>query len=160
MKKFLVVLMILAIAGGVFAQDITFGGQVEAGILFEKADNDADLTALPYNDDAEVGLRVDLNAAAEWENVGAKFKIRNDDGAFALGYGFVWANVLNDIIKINAGLLDDAAWATEGDFDSNYDNVSGVRVEVKPIDGRFLPGNRYRRQVFGRPLLRWACSEA
>jgi hypothetical protein len=160
MKKFLVVLMILAVAGGVFAQDISFSGQVEAGILFEK-EGDDDLIVRPYNADAEVPLRADLNVAAEWENVGAKIKIRSDfngflgspsvidsnvpdedvtylapgDPGFKVPYAFVWANVLNDIIKLSAGKLDDAAWATLGDFDTNYDNVNGTRVEIKPIEG-------------------------
>lgn len=159
MKKFLVVLMILAVAGGVIAQDISFSGQVEAGILFEKVGED-DLKVKPYNADAEVPLRADLTTKAEWENVGAKVRFRSDFNGFigspgttsdgqggtvsylspgsvgvTVPFAFVWANVLNDIIKLSAGKLDDAAWATQGDFDSNYDNVNGTRVEIKPIEG-------------------------
>jgi hypothetical protein len=153
MKKFLVVLMILAVAGGVIAQDISFSGQVEAGILFEKA-GDEDLMVKPYNADADVPLRADLTTKAEWENVGAKVRFRSDFNGFlgsfdpignpnvdakAIGvkvpFAFVWANVLNDMIKISAGKLDDAAWATQGDFDTQYDNTNGTRVEIKPIEG-------------------------
>jgi hypothetical protein len=149
MKKFLVVLMILAVAGGVFAQDadITIQGAVKMGLNVEN-EGDGDFQVVPYSDDVDNGtpLRAELTFRAAWENVGVNIRLREDlmktDAAGALhdmstnvGFAYAYANALNDMITIGGGKLGDSVWATEGDWDDSYDSVLGVRVEDKHIEG-------------------------
>jgi hypothetical protein len=140
MKKGLVVLLILAMAGAAFAQEIKVSGAVKAGVLFEQV-GDADMTVRPHNDSTDSGaggkaLRADLNVAATYDNYGAKLRIRNDEGVFALHQALVWGEFLNDLIKVSAGKLSgNAVWGSGGDADVSFDGVSGVRFEFKPIEG-------------------------
>jgi hypothetical protein len=145
MKKFLVVLMILAVAMGAFAQEIAFSGQVETGVKITQTSGDGvaneDWNVLPYNDDSGIPGRADLNVEGTLNNYGAKFKLRADwdggaAGYFSAPYAFAYGNFLGEKFKVSAGLLDDSAWATGGDFDGYIDSgIWGVRFEIKPIAG-------------------------
>jgi hypothetical protein len=134
MKKGLVVLLILAMTGAAFAQEVKISGEVQTGLLFEQQ-GDSDLTVRPYNTDAEKTLRADLTVKVTNDNYGSQFRIRNDDGAFALHHAFVWGEFLNDIIKVSAGKIRTGnPWGTDGDEGFTLE-VDGVRFELKPIEG-------------------------
>jgi hypothetical protein len=151
MKKFLVVLMILVVAGGVFAQDVAVSGAVKFGTAFLKEQGSDDIIVFPYSDDVDSGLdlvppdlpiplRAELTFHATWDNVGAKIRLRDDftghnTNSALDGYAYVYANALNDMIKISGGKLSDTPWSTGGDEDWSLGNTFGARIEVKPIDG-------------------------
>jgi hypothetical protein len=134
MKKGLVVLLILAMTGATFAQEVTFSGQVEAGLLFEKQGDD-DLTVRPYNSDSDNTLRADLTAKVTNDNYGAQLRIRSDNGGIGLHHAFVWGEFLNDIIKVSGGKIRGSVWGTDGGKSYGLDGVDGVRFEFKPVAG-------------------------
>jgi hypothetical protein len=149
MKKALVVLLILAIAGGLFAQGLEWSGAVKTGMKFLADDehNGKDITVDMYSDDAEVPIRLQLGGTYTQENYGAKFGARFDPAALtAFGGGvsaklwgytynaYVWAEFVNDIVKVSAGRIDDGVWGTGGPEDYTIKG-DGLRVEVAPITG-------------------------
>jgi hypothetical protein len=146
MKKVLVVLLILAVAGGVFAQDITWSGTVETGVHIQKHEGQDDATIWAYNDDNINGLRAKLQAAIAGDNWGFKIGVKSetwivdDPGSSELDRvliynGFGWFDFLDKMINVKGGLIDDAVWTTRGDQDFNLSSNVGVRVEVTPIEG-------------------------
>jgi hypothetical protein len=47
----------------------------------------------------------------------------------------VWADFLNEMLNVKVGRIDDSAWNTGGDEDFSYSTGTGLRLEVKPIEG-------------------------
>ena len=83
MKKTFIVLLILAVAGGVFAQGWTFNGLVSSGIMLQIPDerlggSDADIYVSPISKTEGVGSRfqLDANYANEAKTAGLMFLIR------------------------------------------------------------------------------------
>jgi hypothetical protein len=149
MKKALIVLLILAIAGGAFAQELTWNGAVKTGlkIVADDAHNGEDITAEFYSDDAEVPLRLDLNGAYTNNNYGIVFRLRADPAGFATPAGGVagglwevahqaygWITFVDEIIKVSAGKIDDGTWKTGG-LENYGVNGTGIRIEIAPITG-------------------------
>ncbi|MDR2019182.1 MAG: hypothetical protein LBQ14_00265 [Treponema sp.] len=71
---------------------------------------------------------------------------------------YVWADFFRDMLNVKFGIIDDAAWATEGDEEFQVSNGAGLRIEVKPIPelntGVFLAlpdfiNDAYARSEFG-----------
>ena len=146
MKKALVFLLILAVAGGLFAQDITFSGQVWSGLgLLINDMDDSDpmfgVYSVRENFAARGQLRTDyLN---EQGNAGAWFILRGQadaDGeggaavavpaAEAFYYGF------DGMVKLVGGILD-SGMGTPGGIDTSFDNGggTGAYVNIEPMSG-------------------------
>jgi hypothetical protein len=156
MKKALVVLLILAVAGGVFAQDLVWSGKVETGLNITEKRHEGATVGL-WNDNDDTNTRVDLNLAFTKDFYGAKVGLRSDDFAqtkIGIYNAYVWAGFLNDVLGIKFGLIDDSAWATEGDEEFHYSTGGGLRLEVKPIEGLnvgvllTLPGGKALRSEY------------
>jgi hypothetical protein len=150
MKKALVVLLILAIAGGLFAQEegLTWSGSIKTGLSIVADDdhNGEDIQVKLNSDDAGKVYRLDLEGTYTKDNYGLKFRLRSDSDylttapkAFVpfVQQGYVWATFVNDIIKLSAGIIDDGAWKTGGLEDYGI-NGDGLRLEVDPIEGLSL----------------------
>jgi hypothetical protein len=139
MKKALVVLLILAVAGGVFAQDLKIGGKIFTGLRFQKVDSSANPTVGLNNDDDDYPARWELTGDFTTENYGAKFGLRNDNFTAFNNIGiynaYVWADFLQDIVNVKFGLIDDSVWATEGTEGFHNSTGGGLRVELKPLTG-------------------------
>jgi hypothetical protein len=156
MKKTLVVLLILAVAGGVFAQDITWSGGVRTGIAFDKSSEEgaantygltdsppdpgaAGLTATQTDDDTGKAVQVNLGVKVDFDNYGMAFKFNTALGNGAnvptISYGYVWANFFDGLFDISAGQIDGAKWASVGDQGFEYDSGWGIRFNVAPIEG-------------------------
>jgi hypothetical protein len=163
MKKFLVVLLILAVAGGLFAQGLTLSGGLKTGLkVFSNGGDGIDETTdtfvqMEHSGDDE--NRLDIGGIYTAEDFGVKFNFRFTDsfesanrpqdmseaipgvsvpkysGKFALTNAYVWADFLRDIINVKAGQIDDGVWTSMGDKDWNLSNGTGIRAEVKPIEG-------------------------
>jgi len=150
MKKTLVVLLILAVAGGAFAQEVTFSGEVLAGVKVlipgDNSSSGAD-NAIFYGDDNDDdrGLKARFNVDVDGENYGLQFGLQanrrnwaNDnpgvDDYFSLYNAHGWSTIM-DMATIRAGLIDPNAWGVGGWIDDNVDAGFGVRFEVHPIDG-------------------------
>jgi hypothetical protein len=143
MKKALVVLLILAVAGGLFAQELTWTGQVKTGLTFtavndgdDDDDNDPDPTIEFFNDDADTATRFQLGASYTNGNYGAVFRLRADIASgTAVNYSaYAWGKFVNDMLKVSAGTIHDGVWGTGGY--KNWDvGGNGVRFEVTPLAG-------------------------
>jgi hypothetical protein len=140
MKKALVVLLILAIAGGLFAQDegLTWSGAVKTGLKITADDdhNGEDIKVDLYNDDAGEAIRLQLDGAYTKDNYGVKFGARAQLGSaldLRAYQAYGWVTFI-DIIKVSAGIIDDGAWATAGPADYSV-NGNGLRLEITPITG-------------------------
>ncbi|MDR2900632.1 MAG: hypothetical protein LBV20_03840 [Treponema sp.] len=136
MKKLLVVLLILAVAGGLFAQGFTLGGVLKTG-LSVKGD---DVIVNHSGDDLN---RLDLNGAYAAEDFGVKFGLRSDNvggkaftsQAIELYNAYVWVDLFGDMANVKAGKIDDGVWGSGGDVDKGFGGGSGLRLEVTPIAG-------------------------
>jgi hypothetical protein len=144
MKKALVVLLILAIAGGVFAQELTWSGAVKTGLeIVANDEHNGEEIATRFNNDdvGDEALRLQLDGAYTKDNYGVKFGVRGDAIGGNLGVGvynaYGWITFVNEIIKVSAGLIDDGVWKTAGVGDYGISGT-GVRFEIAPITGLSL----------------------
>ena len=148
MKKTLIVLLILAVAGGVFAQEVTWSGEVLTGAMVKMGDGiiapngDETATIQADEDDVPTGVKARLNAAVTDDNwgleLGAAADIFTSGADLSKGVYFYnahgWMSFV-DMIKIRAGLIDPGVWTTKGPEDFNFSSGLGIRVEVTPIEG-------------------------
>jgi hypothetical protein len=119
-------------------------GEVKTGLAVETKDDGkddtGDTTAYGQNDDAGVGIRnrLTFGYAAGWG--GAKIRLQSVDlGAVVPAYAYGWVNLLGSRIVVYGGKIGDDLWGTgqlpDKIIDKNFDNVNGVRVEIRPVAG-------------------------
>jgi len=140
MKKALIVLLILAVAGGLFAQ--SWSGSVTTGAKFTFAE---DMPVAADDDDGhavKAGLSW-ANSDDDWGvNVSANANISqlNDDGEYStngldIGDMNGWVKFA-DMFKLTAGKGVGGAWGTGGNTDTDISSSdAGARLEITPIDG-------------------------
>jgi hypothetical protein len=152
MKKLLVVLLILAAAGGVSAE-ITWSGQIETGVNIE-AKKDEDPTIRLRHSDPE-GAELYLSGAATTEdgNFGFLWGIQGDPlnaieavtdvingttgtlNPVRLDYTRVWGTFFDKKLKILAGSSTGAIFSDGLWHDPGWDSVQGIKFEAAPIEG-------------------------
>jgi hypothetical protein len=137
MKKTLVVLLILAVAGGVFAQEITWSGSIATGLYIDMAEANDDPIITGDDDDAGTPVQARLHVAVADDAWGIELGIgANIDN---LGEAFLYDAhgwiLFADMIKVRAGLIDPGVWNTAGPEDWNFSSGGGVRLEIMPIEG-------------------------
>jgi hypothetical protein len=152
MKKALVGFLVLALSAGAFAQEakeqgLKLGGALKTGIQFQtdstKDDPGEHNVYAPsihmYNDDADAETRIDLDGSFTKDNYGVVFRLRTDTvitgPKIEVNQAYVWADFLNQVINVKVGKIDDSTWNTGGDEDFHYSTGTGLRLEVKPIEG-------------------------
>jgi hypothetical protein len=152
MKKLLVVLLILSVAGGMFAADVgdgfTITGEVKSGFgVFSQDDgnddNGDDTYIQAWNNDAGNAFRFRVNLGWAGDVGGTKFRLQardDQEGAYVtLPKAFGWVNLLDKKIVIWGGHGVDNLYGTGGIVDDNVDGEADlVRLEVRPIDGLSL----------------------
>ena len=131
MKKALLVLLLLAVAGGLFAQSLTWSGFARSGLMVAvPEDDDGDTTFHAYNPDPANRLRFELNTAATTAagNAGAAGRIRwntalNGDRAFSFEWAYAWFRPIGDAVTngltIYGGRMDNNNWHIPAGFDSS-----------------------------------------
>jgi hypothetical protein len=147
MKKALIVLLILAVAGGLFAQEaptFTWTGEFITGAhVVVNEDLDDPLFVLS-NDDGR--NRVRLNGAVAGPNYGFNFRLQaaqiTTDPAFPVvdttnrlvtmpfAYGYV--NFFNGLLKVTGGHIDPKAWNSGPVIDTGWDHERALRFEFTP----------------------------
>ncbi|MDR1446294.1 MAG: hypothetical protein LBI90_05290 [Treponema sp.] len=156
MKKLLVVLLILTVTGGAFAE-FTITGSVLTGVEIV-AEKDQDPQIRLHNDDGE-GARVYIGGAATSEsgNYGLNFGIMGDPlylldvvtdfdttaltvtseevTPVKFDYARVWGKFLDDKLKVIIGSSTGSAWDTDRWYWKDWDSLTGIRFEVTPIGG-------------------------
>jgi hypothetical protein len=140
MKKWLILFLVLAVAGGLFAQELKWSGGVSTGLGLS-SDETAGIDL--FNDDSFEGTLGFLRAEYTNGNVGAAIRIQagfKDDNTpdYGLHHAKVWVNFLDDKIYIATGRLDDFKWGKTNNDWASYSGGTGAILEVKPIDGLSL----------------------
>lgn len=145
MKKLLIALLALSVAGVAFAADpaLTLSGAVKTGLTFASSDSTSateDGMVLLQSDDVgdNVPVRVELVGAYTDGDFGLKFRLRsNYEDALTFSYGYVWGNLFNNMVTYKVGKVDDGSWGTEGDegFDAADKVGNGLQIQVKPVEG-------------------------
>ena len=127
MKRITVVLFaVLVAAGAVFAQELTFSGELRTGFYLEQ-EQIGDLEPVARggmtNTDGYSGYgqgRIRMNFDFTYENVGLRtgFQIEppGELGPFFPTWNFAYAygNLFNDQLTVSAGLLGESPWGTGG----------------------------------------------
>lgn len=89
-----------------------------------------------WNTDTEQN-RVQLTMRYEQENYGFAFRPRflfADSGTADVHYAYGWFELMNDMIRVTAGKINNAQWYSPDTIERHYSN-GYFRIEVKPIDG-------------------------
>jgi hypothetical protein len=146
MRKVCVVLLILAIAGGAFAQGFAFTGYFDGGVgAFIPDSGDAGLGMVTRDSDVGNGMRAQIQGAFtnEAKNAGINVRIRANGGVFGTSgdlnaffpYAYGWIAPFDGKLNIKAGKVDDGTFGT-GDalIDDDLGERGGFLAVVKPVD--------------------------
>jgi len=169
MKRFLVVFLILAVAGGgLFAQALTFSGLVWSGVGIllndhedfedpyfgvysgrENAAARADLTTNFVTEDGDAGFRFLLRGQAQRHrnDMQTGANTFNDNGVWIVWYE-AWLRFFGGMVEVRGGRLDsNGLFNPDGGVEAHMDNAggAGVAVTVSPPQ---LPGFHARASVF------------
>ncbi|MDR2049391.1 MAG: hypothetical protein LBP69_08035 [Treponema sp.] len=160
MKKIMLGVLILAAAGGLFAQELKFDGYLNSGLGIVSTDTrvpdgsgtkTADTKIVPFGVDSEQGgYRFRLNGSytnAEG-TAGAKFRFQAQSslefGAFSLPYAYGWVSFLNKIFTVTGGLVDDGTWNLGSPLlNDDVGEGLGALVKISPITGLNLGVGAY-----------------
>jgi len=156
MKKALVVLLILAVAGGAFAQ-MVFTGSVQSGLVLQMEGNN-DPALRFFSMDAGTGARFTLQGSYTNAdgNAGINFNLRSNasttstngaldgthgNGTFIVGEagttyienGYGWLKAFNGMLTLYGGKVDNGTFGTAGGVDADLDEGIGLMAIVTPI---------------------------
>ena len=127
MKKALIVLLILAVAGGLFAQ--TVSGKVSTGINFALGEDDIPTSATEP-------VKAEVNFAGGADDWGVKIgtsATRLDGATLTVGDAYGWVK-FGGMFELSAG-TGRGGWGTWGPWDKKVTEVLGVKLAIAPIDG-------------------------
>jgi hypothetical protein len=124
MKKFLTGLVVLVMAGGLFAQELKFDGYVNSGlgliITDQKVTDPKDTTKSKSIDPFLTAFGVD-----SWQ-YGYRFQSQaTTDNFFSIPFAYVWTKFLDGVITV-----DDGTW-NSGGFILTDDQGEGLGALVK-----------------------------
>jgi hypothetical protein len=153
MKKALVVLLILAVAGGAFAE-VNFTGEVKTGLglVYDTLNETAYLEA--YNRDAEQAFQFRLNGAVanEGDTAGLKFRLQQRFSGFSIPYAFGYLNAFSNLLTFQGGLIDDGTFNSGGGIlDADAGEGVGTNILVRPIANLVIGAGAYAASGFAIP---------
>jgi hypothetical protein len=151
MKKALIVFLILAVAGGLFAQEaptFTWTGEFVTGahVVVNEDLDDPQLTLA--NDDGR--NRVRLNGAIVGPTYGFNFRLQaaniavdsdlaagtigdfNTSRAVTMPFAYGYITFFDNLLKVTAGHIDPKAWNSGPVIDTGWDHEAAVRFEFTP----------------------------
>jgi len=138
MKKVLILLLILGVAGGIFAQELTWSGKVQSGFQIDLGDDHDDPIVYATDDDVPTAAQARLNLNVAGDNwgfaLGTGANVAQDksfDMVFGNAHG--WIDFLDGMVKLRAGLIDPGVWGTGGEGDWNLSSGVGTRLEIMPL---------------------------
>jgi hypothetical protein len=154
MKKTLIFLMILGVAGGLFAQGLTLTGEVKTGLgaVYDTVTETAYLEA--FSRDAEQPFQFRLNGAysTEGDTAGVKFRLQQRFGAFGVDWAFGYLNVFDNLLTLQGGKIDDGTFNSGGGIlDGDAGEGLGTNILIRPIDGLVIGGGAYASSGFAVP---------
>jgi hypothetical protein len=163
MKKALIVFLILAVAGGLFAQ-ITWGGGVSTGFGVGFDDNDDSKPLVDYiRNRGEHGMRFDFTgnyagAKEGYGTYGATLTLRGQvarftDGetfAFSFDGGRAWWQP-NSLLRFDVGDGGPGGFGTPGAIDTSMDVAGGNGLNIRltpPVTGLTLVGTAFYGKAY------------
>ena len=164
MKKALVLLLILAVAGGAFAQGLTLTGDIFSGVNLAIVDVDGVNPSFGLAN-AE-GNMVMMNLTGRWVNeddtAGVRFQIRgqrntsinNNDvflnDPFRIQWAYAWVRAMDGMLTLYGGKLDQSGFATGGGVDHHLQmhGSTGLRLDIAAMDTLTLGLGVFSNQRF------------
>ena len=140
MKRALIVLLSLAVAGGLFAQ-VTFSGHVQSGIGIAIPGGEGDTTLHWFSRDAGQPYRFDLSASYTNADgtAGASGGLRNNGAnPWNLNGASVWVEPIDNVLRLQAGTGGPGGFGSLGSWSENNGaaDVSGLNIKLTPaLDG-------------------------
>ena len=141
----LVVLLLMAAAGGLWAQELKFDGYLNSGlgvVVDNNEDNDPYIKAFGVDSESN-GYRFRLNGSYtnEAKNAGVRFRFQSQrradrGGLFSLPYAYGWVGFIDGRITLTGGIVDDGTWTT-ADWFWNDDQGEGLGLlfKAEPVKG-------------------------
>jgi len=144
MKKALIVLLILGVAGGLFAQ-VTWSGYVNTGIGFAKADDAEDpVFGLMGKDAWTDGMRAHLNVSYINDDgdggFEGQFRANGNVGSTAnnpyeLRRAYAWSKSATGLLEFWGGRIDGTYYSgNDGLMGDDWFNSIGLLANISPID--------------------------
>jgi len=137
-------LLLMAAAGGLWAQDLKFDGYLNSGlgvVTDDNEDNDAYVKAFGVDSESN-GYRFRLNGSYTNEaNAGARLRLQGQrridvSGYLSMPYAYGWVGFFDNVITVTGGIVDDGTWTT-ADWWWNDDQGEGLGLLLKmePVKG-------------------------
>jgi hypothetical protein len=127
MKRIAVVIAVLAATGALFAQEITYSGEIKTGFYIEQektGDQNPVATGGMTNTDGDSGTgqgRLRLDFHFNYQNLGLRLRFQIEPESTSLGpynpawsFAYAYGNLFNDQLKLSVGLLGESPWGTGG----------------------------------------------
>jgi len=138
-------LLLMAAAGGLWAQDLKFDGYLNSGLGVVATDRDGEDAYLKvFGVDSESnGYRFRLNGSYtnEPKNAGARFRLQGQrridvSGYLSMPYIYGWVGFFDSKLTLTGGIVDDGTWTT-ADWYWNDDQGEGLGLLLKaePVKG-------------------------
>jgi len=157
MKKALVILLTLAVAGGLFAQTFTWVGHAEGGFgMLNRGDSDDAVfgAIAPHAWVNGTRLQLELNGVNADGNAGFRARFRANISGTAAGtnqpfihQAWAWVNLFDGLLELRGGRVFDTALALQDPIfgSSLFSNQHGFLGYLRPMDiltvgfGGFVP---------------------
>jgi hypothetical protein len=127
MKRIAVVIAVFAATGFLFAQEITYSGEIKTGFYIEQektGDHDPVATGGMTNNDGDSGTgqgRLRLDFHFSYQNLGLRLRFQIEPESSNLGpyypawnFAYAYGNLFNDQLKLSVGILGESPWGTGG----------------------------------------------
>jgi hypothetical protein len=137
MKKALVVLLILAVAGGAFAQGLTFTGELKSGlgIVYDSVGETAYLEAFTKDGEQPFQFRLHAAYANAEDTAGLKVRLQQRTGTPTIDYAFGYLKAFSNILTVQGGKVDDGTFNSGGGIlDADSGEGVGANLLINPID--------------------------
>jgi opacity protein-like surface antigen len=134
MKRALIVLLLLAVAGGLFAQTLTWSGHVQSGIqVVIPAEGDPTVAWHNWDNGNNYRLRIGASYTSADGKAGAAGWLQTQNGGFEVEQGRAWVYPL-DILRLQIGRGGPGGFGTLGSFDDGRGagDVNGLSAILTP----------------------------
>ena len=135
MKRALIVLLLLAVTGGLFAQTLTWSGHVQSGVQVT-IPNDGDTTVSWFNWDNGGSYRLRLGASYTSADgkAGAAGSLQMNADSIGIDQGRAWVYPI-DILRLQIGRGGPGGFGTIGSFDDGRGagDANGLSAILTPV---------------------------
>jgi hypothetical protein len=138
-------LLLMAAAGGLWAQELKFDGYLNSGlgvVVTDKEGEDAYIKAFGVDSESN-GYRFRLNGSYtnEAKNAGARLRLQSQrradrGGLFSLPYAYGWVGFFDSKLTLTGGLVMDGTWETVDWYwiDDQGEGL-GLLLKAEPVKG-------------------------